>query len=324
MVVWSIILALSGAATAQTVAQPRMFRIGAPTVDSPTFAVAALVASGLSNPPGGRPCERGGSCGVPGMLAAAQALTGVADALDQVTRRQIDGVVLSAADAVRSYEASAGAQAALRTVGTLFVEELHLLVPASSQATRLGDLTDGEIAVGLAQGQPSSLLREMATALGFQTDLIRFVESDDAVATVADGRLPAALVLATWPQPWPGLVEGRLKLVPLSAAEAAKLIADRLYLVPRQLPVTLVEGGAMATTVGVPTQLFVPADSDLDLVFQITRSLWHPATLRLMFTGSAEARDARPQQALAGVRVPVHLGAQRWYRDAGLLASPAP
>lgn len=300
-----------------------MFRIGTPAIDSPVFEVAGLVANGLSNPPGGRPCDRGGACGVPGLIAAVQALSGVSDALEQVTRRQIDGVVLSVSDAIRGFEQPGNPLTALRTVGTLFVEELHLLVAAGNGALDLADLVGEDIAVGLGQGQPSALLRDLVPALGFAPDRARFMSITDAVAAVASGRVHAAMVLATWPQPW--LNGGqRLRLIPLSAAQAAGLIAERGYLVPRQVPITLVEGGPLGTTIGAPTQLFVPADSDIDLVYQLARSLWHPATLRMLGGGSVEAKDAKPAQALAGVRVPLHLGAQRWYRESGLLPTPRP
>ena len=36
----------------------QFFRIGSGVVDSPAFAVAGIVAAGLSSPAGARPCER--------------------------------------------------------------------------------------------------------------------------------------------------------------------------------------------------------------------------------------------------------------------------
>src|SRR5258706_7625719 len=83
--------------------EPQFFRIGSGVVDSPSFAVAGLVAAGLSSPPGGRPCDRGGSCGVPGMIALAQAIGSAAEAIDLLEQRQLDAVLVPASDAHHAY-----------------------------------------------------------------------------------------------------------------------------------------------------------------------------------------------------------------------------
>ncbi len=43
----------------------RFFRIGTGSTSGIYFPIGGLIASAISNPPGSRACERGGSCGVP-------------------------------------------------------------------------------------------------------------------------------------------------------------------------------------------------------------------------------------------------------------------
>ncbi len=62
-----------GPAAAQ---EPRFFRIATGPVDSSYFAVGSLIGNVTSSPPGARDCERGGSCGVPGLIAVTQTTAG--------------------------------------------------------------------------------------------------------------------------------------------------------------------------------------------------------------------------------------------------------
>ena len=64
---------IAGSALAQG---SQFFRIGTGSTGGTYFPIGAILASAISNPPGSRECERGGSCGVPGLIAVAQSTTG--------------------------------------------------------------------------------------------------------------------------------------------------------------------------------------------------------------------------------------------------------
>ena len=54
----------------------RFFRIGTGGTGGTYYPIGGLLAHCISNPPGSRPCEQGGSCGVPGLVAIAQSANG--------------------------------------------------------------------------------------------------------------------------------------------------------------------------------------------------------------------------------------------------------
>ena len=59
-----------------------------------------------------------------------------------------------------------------------------------------------------------------------------------------------------------------------------------------------------------------------ELIYQITKALWSPRTRKLFDSGHAKAREIRFETALTGIEkldVPLHPGAERFYREAGLL-----
>ena len=57
----------------------------------------------------------------------------------------------------------------------------------------------------------------------------------------------------------------------------------------------------------------------LPLIYQITKALWNEESRRLLDVGHAKGKAITPQTALNGVGVPLHPGAERFYKEAGLL-----
>src|SRR5690242_5979785 len=56
--------------------EPRYFRIGTAATGGSFFEIGGIIAGAVSGPAEGPPCGRGGTCGVPGLVAVAQATPG--------------------------------------------------------------------------------------------------------------------------------------------------------------------------------------------------------------------------------------------------------
>src|ERR1700679_3415555 len=69
-------LALLLPEVSRAIDEVRFFRIGTAATTGTYFQIGGVLASALSKPPGTRDCEHGGSCGVTGLVAAAQATDG--------------------------------------------------------------------------------------------------------------------------------------------------------------------------------------------------------------------------------------------------------
>ncbi len=61
-------LTVSGIAQAQDM---KFWRIGTGGAGGTYYPIGGLIANAISNPPGSRPCDKGGSCGVAGLVAIA-------------------------------------------------------------------------------------------------------------------------------------------------------------------------------------------------------------------------------------------------------------
>src|SRR5438874_5315572 len=135
--------------------EPRFFRIGTAATGGSFFEVGGLVASAISGPAAGPPCERGGSCGVRGLVAVAQATPGSIENLRLVNSGQLESGFAQADLAGWAYTganifAEAGQLRQLRAIAGLFPEAAHLVVRADSPIRSLADLAGKSVAVGEA------------------------------------------------------------------------------------------------------------------------------------------------------------------------------
>jgi len=91
-------LTLAGIAHAQS---PTFFRIGTGGAGGTYFPIGGTIANAISAPPGSRPCEDGGQCGVPDLIAIAQSTTASVFNNAAVQNGELEAG-LAAADVTRS------------------------------------------------------------------------------------------------------------------------------------------------------------------------------------------------------------------------------
>ena len=57
---------------------------------------------------------------------------------------------------------------------------------------------------------------------------------------------------------------------------------------------------------------------DPELLYEITKSLWSDKTRAALDAGHAKGKVIRKETALAGLAIPLHAGADKFYKEAGL------
>src|SRR5215470_17505217 len=70
--------------------EARFFRIGTGPTTGNYFTIGGIIANAISNPPGSGPCDKGGSCGVPGLIAIAQTTQGSVQNVELVTNQTLE------------------------------------------------------------------------------------------------------------------------------------------------------------------------------------------------------------------------------------------
>ena len=110
-----------------------------------------------------------------------------------------------------------------------------------------------------------------------------------------------------------------IKLVPIQGAGADALTEKYGFFASSDIPAGTYEGISKVTTVAVGAQWFTSANEDEELIYNITKALWNKESRKLLDVGHAKGKTITPDTALNGVGVPLHAGAERFYREVGLL-----
>jgi uncharacterized protein len=72
-------------------------------------------------------------------------------------------------------------------------------------------------------------------------------------------------------------------------------------------------------TISVGAQWVTSSKQDAGLVYEVTKGLWSDKTRQALDTGHAKGKVIRKETALAGLGVPLHPGAEKFYKEASIL-----
>ena len=97
-----------------------------------------------------------------------------------------------------------------------------------------------------------------------------------------------------------------------------KIAGQYSFLGIDEIPDNAYKGVSGVQTVSVHALWVTSARQADDLIYGITAALWNPNTRKLLDSGHAKGRDIRLETALTGVGIPLHPGAERFYREKGL------
>lgn len=337
----------STAATAEDA--PRFFRIGTAATTGTYFQIGAEIANAISKPPGSRDCDRGGSCGVPNLVAVAQATEGSVANVLAVGQGQIeaafaqadvvgwayrgDAPVIAPSKACRKAPtppqngaallAKAGPIRNLRVIAALYPEAVHIVARVGGGVRNVADLKDKRIALGEAGSGTLAEARLVLHADGLQECQVKaeYLRLADATSALESSKLDAFFLMAG--APVPAIVEAasmtRVRLVPIAGRPRDALLRAYPFITATIIPGAIYPGIDTETpTVAVPALFVTSAALPDDLVYAITRALWQDATRRLLDNGHPAGKAIRIENALQGVAIPLHPGAARYYTERGL------
>ena len=329
--------ALIGAAQAQPQPageEPRYFRIGTAAIGGSFFEIGGLIASAISGPREGPPCGRGGPCGVPGLVAVAQATPGSIGNLRMIDSGQIESGFAQADLSGWAYGgvklfADSGPLRNLRAIANLFPAVAHLVVRADSAIRTLGDLRGKTVAVGQAGSGSAASAAVLFEAAGLDDANLtrRYLRPGPAAAELKAGTIDALFLVGWYPVPAIRdlAASSPIRLVPIAGDIAERLEKDLDHYRVAEIPAGTYEGvDASIPSLGFSALWLVTSQADPDLVYAITKSLWSPTTAKLFSAVEPAGETIRLDRALDAISVPLHPGAARFYREAGLPVSRTP
>ena len=306
-----LMIGLSGKSFAQEL---KFFTIGTGGTAYTYYPVGGMIANAISKPPGSRECGKGGSCGVPNLIASAVSSRGSVDYVNAIISGLRNSGFAQSDVAYWAYTGTGtmeGKEPAkdLRTIAALFQEHIHLVALKKSNINSVKDLKGKRVSLdepGSGTYVDAKLILE---SNGLSTSDVKAEALKGKAATDAlrNGKVDAIFVVAGYPTG--AIVELAsavdIKLVPIDGAGAKALTSKYGFFSESPIPSGTYEGVEQVNTVAVGAQWFTSAKEDSELIYQITKALWNKESRKLMDVGHAKGKTITPDTALSGVGVPL-------------------
>lgn len=324
-----ILLAAAVGASRVQAQDIRYFRIGTGPTGESHFSIGGLIASALSNPPGSRQCDRGGSCGVPGLIAVAQSTNGAVANVQAIGAHSLDAALVQADVAYWAFHGTGiyegkGAISNLRAIAMLYSDNVHLVARKEANIKSVADLRGKRLSLG--EPGSGSLVdgRILLQAYGLKEKDVKLVNlrPGPAADLLAAGQLDAMLVIDGVPVPAIAdlAAQTAVELVPVADPQAESLTKAYPFFLKGEIPGGSYQGNpGPVPTLAVGVVLLVDAQADADLVYGITKALWHPNTLKILRQGHPRGAAIHLEAETGRMGIPLHAGAAAYYFDAGLV-----
>lgn len=324
----AFLIALAGVG-ASTVQAQSFFRIVSGSAGGNYFPMAGILANAISNPPGSRPCDKGGPCGVEGLIAIAQSANGSVANVNAIQSGTSESGLAQSDVAYWGFNGTGVFEGKdkldkLRFLASLYPEHIHVVLPKDSDVQSLKDLEGKRVGVGLpASGaQVGALL--ILNAVGLEKNknfTAEELNTSQSAERIQDGQLDAFLTVTGAPSSGiaqlASIAGMRLLSIPDEVQQA--VIEQAPFYFSSPIEAGTYEGQAESvSTLAVGAQWLVSADQPDDLIYGITKALWND-TSRKLLSNHAKGKDVTAESALDGRGIPLHPGAERFYKEAGLL-----
>ena len=324
----ALLLAVLGGTIAGQAQEMRFFRIGTGGVSGTYYPIGGLIADIISSPPGARPCAKGGSCGVPGLVAIAQSSNGSVANVNAIKAGELESGFVQSDVAYWAYTGTGifegqGKVDNLRAIASLYPESIHIVTRKDAGIRSVRDLKGKRVSLDEPGSGTLVDARIILKAFGLSEADIKpeYIKPSPAVGKIRDNQLDAYIIVAGYPTG--SVVELASSvgcgLVPIDGPEIDALLQKYQFFARDLIPAGTYEGIGETPTISVGAQWVVGAEIDADLVYGITKALWTPTARQLLDHGHAKGKAITLETALDGIGIPLHPGAERYYREAGLL-----
>ncbi|MFO1413748.1 MAG: TAXI family TRAP transporter solute-binding subunit [Burkholderiales bacterium] len=320
---------VAAAATGALVAQDiKFFRIGTGGTAGTYYPIGGLIANAISNPPGSRPCNDGGSCGAPGVVATAVASNGSVANINGIQSGQLESGFTQSDVAYWAYTGTGVYEGKpkvgdLRLIANLYPETIHLVARKGQHQERRGP--QGK-RVSLDEPGSGTLVdaRIILGAYGITEKDIKaeFLKPNQAGDKMRDGGLDAFFFVGGYPTSAISELAsagGGIDLVPVTGPEVDKMMKQYGFFAADTIPANTYKGIPEVKTIAVGAQWVTSAKQPDALIYEITKAVWNDNSRKLLDAGHAKGKAIQKSTATAGAGIPFHPGAEKFYKEAGLL-----
>jgi hypothetical protein len=303
-------LAMSGAVQAQ-----QFFRIGTGGTAGTYYPVGGMIANAVSQP--GK------------IIVTAQAANGSLANVTGIAGGAIESGFSQSDVASWAYTGTGAFEgkpkvADLRMIANLYPESIHLVVKKGSGIKTVADLKGKRVALDEPGSGTLINARMVLAAYGVKETDIKpeYIKPNQAGDKLKDGALDAFFFVGGAPA---GAIAelassgAGIELVALGGPQADSLRAGSPYFAVDTIAANTYKDVAAVQTLAVGAQWVTSAKADTETVYQITKALFNDATQKTLAAGHAKGKFITKENAVKAVGIPFHPGAEKYYKEAGLL-----
>jgi TRAP transporter TAXI family solute receptor len=206
-------------------------------------------------------------------------------------------------------------------VFAIYPELVQLVATKASGIRTVRDLKGKKVVLGPTGSGTEANALQILEVYGLRELDLKAERIDAAAASdqLKDGRvdagfytvgLGAAAIMDTF-------ITGKVTLVPVAGAEAQALIKKYPFYTSVRVPANTYKDQAEATTVAVMAMMVARSDLPEDLVYRFTKAIFDD--LKQFHDAHSAAKNLTLETALNGMPIPLHPGAERFYREKGVL-----
>ncbi|WP_048149233.1 TAXI family TRAP transporter solute-binding subunit [Palaeococcus ferrophilus] len=211
----------------------------------------------------------------------------------------------------------------IRGVAALYPETVQFVVRADSDIKTLQDFAGKKVAIGAAGSGTAVAAEQVLKAAGVWDSIEKVNQKfSEAAQSLKLGQVDVAVIVSGAPTPAVNqiAVQTPVRVIPIPDDVLAKL-KDQGYIfyVRQVLPKDTYNGMEEDTpTIAVKAMLAVSADLPDDVVYQMTKILFDPASLDELHQVHAKTKYISLDTALDGMSIPLHPGAIKYYEEKGI------
>ena len=315
IVLTGLVAALSSVAWVGSVQAQQFFRIGTGGTAGTYYPVGGMIANAVSQP---------GKIVVTAQAANGSVanVTGIAGGAIESGFSQAD-VAAWAFTGKGVYEGK-GSVPGLRLIANLYPESVHLVVRKGSGIKTVADLRGKRVALDEPGSGTLVDARIILAAYGLKEADIKpeYIKPNQAGDRMKDGALDAFFFVGGAPA---GAIAelasagGGIDLVAIDGPQADAIRRADPFFSVDLIGEGTYKGVGATSTLAVGAQWVTSDKADANTVYEITKALYGEAAQRMLAAGHAKGKFITKENAVKGAGIPFHPGAERFYKEAGLL-----
>ncbi|HYG86690.1 MAG TPA: TAXI family TRAP transporter solute-binding subunit [Azospirillum sp.] len=211
----------------------------------------------------------------------------------------------------------------LRAIATLYPETIHLVARKDSNIKSVADLKGKRVSLDEPGSGTLVDARIVLAAYGLTEKDIKaeYLKPGPSSERLRDGALDAYFFVGGYPT---GAISelatsSGISLVPITGPQADKLLSQYRFFAKDTVPAGVYKDVGETPTISVNALWVTSAKQPADLVYNIVKTVYSDASRATLDAGHAKGKLIKLETAANGVGIPLHPGAERFYKEKGVL-----